>query len=57
MLENELTSRLKILHLIVRKSGSSEENHLPHFRKCDVIAKITVTSSICDDVTCQFSWR
>jgi len=34
--------------------GSSEENHLPHFRKSDVV---TVTSWVGDDVACQFSWR
>jgi len=37
--------------------GSSEENHLPHFRKSDVIDDITVTSWVGDDVTWQFSWR
>ena len=34
--------------------GSSEENHLPHFRKSDVIDDVTVTSWVGDDVTCQF---
>ena len=35
--------------------GSSEENHLPHFRKSDIIDDVTVTSWMGDDVTCQFS--
>jgi len=37
------------------KKGSSEENHLPHFRESDVIDDVTVTSWVGDDVTCQFS--
>jgi len=40
------------------KMESSEENHLPNFRKSDVIVDVTVTSWVCDDVTCrQFSWQ
>jgi len=35
--------------------GSSEENHLPNFRKSDVIDDDTMTLSVGDDVTCQFS--
>jgi len=35
--------------------STSEENHLPHFRKSDVIDDVTVTSWVGDDVTCQFS--
>jgi len=31
--------------------GSSEENHLPHFRKSDVNDDVTVTSWVGDDVT------
>ena len=34
--------------------GSSEENHLPHFRKSDVIDDVIVMSWVGDDVTCQF---
>jgi len=35
--------------------GSSEENHLPNFRKSDVIDDDTMTLSVGDGVTCQFS--
>jgi len=42
---------------VITNNGSSEENHLPHFRKSDVIDDVTVTSWVGDDVTCQFSWR
>jgi len=33
--------------------GSSEENHLPNFRKSDVIDDVTMKSWVGDDVTCQ----
>jgi len=39
----------------VQHIRSSEENHLPHFWKSDVIDDVTVTSWVGDDVMCQFS--
>jgi len=38
-------------NVAVSSDGSNEENHLPHFRKSDVIDDVTVTSWVGDDVT------